>query len=202
MAHRSFTPYHPHLVPNPNPDSQDSIHPSTPIDSRYSRITPPLLLPLPPSLPYHHLFIVVEEIPESEQPPRKREEVTLFVELQSSQERIQQALCPIRELRGRSRTSQRVNVNSQWSIYFMRDGRLSRRPYGCGERPMLSREAWTRSKGLIQATSSGASDPIVNHVYHMRPYSTAHSYTLQLQELSFNQPSIHGDLISYVGRLR
>ncbi|GJZ85066.1 hypothetical protein Tco_0650405 [Tanacetum coccineum] len=103
---------------------------------------------LPPSLyippPVDHR----NEIPESEQPPRKR---LCLSTLGSRYEDLYALLEDAQD--SRSRISQRVDMDSQRSIYLMGDRMtLQETVWMVEEEAYASREAWAHSIGLSQAT--------------------------------------------------
>ncbi|GJY67055.1 hypothetical protein Tco_0469293, partial [Tanacetum coccineum] len=85
---------------------------------------------------------------------------------------------------GRSRISQRVEMNSQRVDLLMGDRMtLQETVWMVEEEAYASREAWAHSIGLGQCHSAGASRPIVISEMHMRPIyrHTRHSYSCRMQ---------------------
>ncbi|GJT05151.1 putative ribonuclease H-like domain-containing protein [Tanacetum coccineum] len=123
------------------------------IDAVTTALPPHSLPPLPPSLSIPSPVDRRDDILESEQPPRKR------VDAEEEEQGIRR--CWIRDLYalledaqdGRSRISQRVEMNSQRVDLLMGDRMtLQETVWMVEEEAYASREAWAHSIGLSQAT--------------------------------------------------
>ncbi|GJV61442.1 hypothetical protein Tco_1467542, partial [Tanacetum coccineum] len=169
------------------------------IDAVTAALPPPSLPPLPPSLSIPSPVDRRDDIPESEQPPRKRpvdaeEEATGALPLAELHERDTQDLYALLEdaQDGRSRISQRVDMNSQRVDLLMGDRMtLQETVWMVEEEAYASREAWAPSIGLIQATHQEL-QTYRDHVYAHETYLHAHQTQLQLQStLIQTQHQVH-----------
>ncbi|GKA43197.1 hypothetical protein Tco_0735921, partial [Tanacetum coccineum] len=183
------------------------------IDAVTAALPSPPLPPLPPSLyippPVDHR----DEIPESEQPPRKRDTwvdpaeavpeiapVTLgevntrVTELAELHEHDTQDLYALLEdaQDSRSRISQRVDMDSQRVDLLMGDRMtLQETVWMVEEEAYASREAWAHSIGLSQATHQELQTHR-DHVYAHETHLQAHQTQLQLQStLIQTQHQVH-----------
>ncbi|GJX31544.1 reverse transcriptase domain-containing protein, partial [Tanacetum coccineum] len=179
------------------------------IDAVTAALPPP---PLPPSLSIPSPVNRRDDIPESEQPPRKRlwvcqhkavpeiapmtvgEVNTRVVELAELHEQDTQDLYALLEDApdSRSRMSQRVDMNSQRVDLLMGDRMtLQETVWMVEEEAYASREAWARSIGLSQATHQELQTHR-DHVYAHETYLQAHQTQLQLQStLIQTQHQVH-----------
>ncbi|GKC83172.1 hypothetical protein Tco_1138889 [Tanacetum coccineum] len=167
------------------------------IDAVTAALPSPPLPPLPPSLYIPPLVDCRDDIPESEQPPRKR----LCLSTLGSKYEVGESSTarPTRELAelhehdtqdlyalledaqdSRSRISQRVDMDSQRVNLLMGD-RMTLQETMVEEEAYASREAWAHSIGLSQATHQELQTHR-DHVYAHETHLQAHQTQLQLQE--------------------
>ncbi|GJX51057.1 ribonuclease H-like domain-containing protein, partial [Tanacetum coccineum] len=198
------------VVPPPSTDITIGARITALIDAVTAALPPPPLPPLPPSLSMPSPVDRRDDIPESEQPPRKRLHLSTiysryeigesstarpargqgidygFVSTVDAEERRQgirsDVVCLLEDAQdSRSRISQRVDMNSQRVDLLMGDRMtLQETVWMVEEEAYASREAWARSIGLSQATHQELQTHR-DHVYAHETYLQAHQTQLQLQ---------------------
>ncbi|GKE64829.1 hypothetical protein Tco_1518990 [Tanacetum coccineum] len=140
----------------------------------------PPLPPLPPSLYIPPPVYRRDDIPESEQPPRKR----LYLSTLGSRYEVEKSSTarPTREdaQYSRSRISHQVDMDSQWVDLLIGDRMtLQETVWMVEEEAYASREAWAHSIGLSQATHQEL-QTYRDHVYAHETHLQAHQTQLQL----------------------
>ncbi|GJZ47057.1 hypothetical protein Tco_0600889 [Tanacetum coccineum] len=103
---------------------------------------------------------------------------------------------------GRSRISQRVDIDSQRVDLLMGDRMtLQETVWMVEEKAYASREAWAHSKGLSQATHQELQTHR-DHVYAHETYLQAHQTQLQLQNMRREMSDMQTELLALRGPQR